>query len=131
MATDDELRALAKTIWDCSADRTDVEDILLRALAGYTKRIEAERIKALEAENERLRKALSEVKRMVGSQECGALYTDDAAGWSMAGNDIENTVSAALANKDDADRQRAERNAHVKAQIERIHSYMPDAEERN
>jgi hypothetical protein len=41
MATDDELRALAKTIWDCSADRTDVEDILLRALAGYTKHIEA------------------------------------------------------------------------------------------
>jgi hypothetical protein len=67
MATDDELRALAKTIWDCSADRTDVEDILLRALA----------------------------------------------------------------TTEDAERQRTERSAHVKAQIDRIHSFMPDAEERN
>jgi predicted nuclease with TOPRIM domain len=76
----------------------------------------SERVTQLEAENARLREALEKI---------ADTDPDDGTHWFHV------TANAALASKEDAERQRAERNAHVKAQIERIHSYMPDAEERN
>jgi hypothetical protein len=73
----------------------------------------ADRLKALEAENARLREAL-EAEKKHGNFNAAVAYD---CGYR--------------AGKEEAERQRAERNAHVKAQISRVLSFMPDAEGRN
>jgi hypothetical protein len=90
----------------------------------------ADRLKALEAENARLREALTRRPKVATDDELRALAKTI---WDCSADqaDVEDILLRALANKEDSDRQRAERNAHVKAQISRVLSFMPDAEERN
>jgi hypothetical protein len=101
-------------------------DIARAALADKedAERQRAERVTQLEADNARLREALEKIVALENDFESNAAMT--AHEWQMF-----HTACAALATTEDAERQRAERNAHIKAQISRVLSFMTDAEERN